>query len=597
MKFKSIAAGAVAASMTLSPVSPLAGMARADSGDLILGIIGGAIVGAAINEGSKKKSKSTKAKGKSSAPAMSAEQRAENIEVQQSLNYFGWNVGGADGVLGKKSKSAIIEYQAFMGFPATGTLTAEERMILTTAHSRAEAGGAIIQDIVAGSVYGIRGVLLAQRDEMTGPKGSIVASAPKVEESPAPGSIAAKAEAALPSLLPTVTEPAGAIVAAPAAPAPAPIVAPVVAAPAPAPAPVVAPAPEPVEVATAEPTLPSFMAPGGANGALADECTSAMLKVSTKGGYDTAATMTDANTALTEQFCLTRASAISTGQALAAKVAGFSPEQIAQQCAGFAPMLKEQVASLSMRPEADVLASVEAFILQSGMSPAQLSGTAKVCLGVGYEQENMEVAIASALLLTAMGEKPYAELLGHHLSQGFGASERPDLAADWYDVALGAMSTGDIFAPAVAGRADLVKKAAYTAAGRTAELEPEAKVEEAALPSFVVEPAPAPAPAPVAPAPVAPAPAPVIEAVIPAPAIPAPAPAPAPETAVVAPAPVLPAPIAPAAAEETPAPMGVIAPVSAPAPGTGDNAAVMREGAVAVANAARLPFLIISASY
>lgn len=561
MKFKGIATSAVVASLSLTPVTPMVSMARADNGDVIAGIIAGAIVGAAINEGSKKKKKSTKSAPKK--PSISAEQKAENVEVQQALNFFGWNVGTADGALGAKSRAAIKEYQAFMGYGMTGELTEEQRIILTTAHSRAEAGGAVIQEVVSSSVYGIRGVLLAQRDEMYAPKGTIVANGTLEDNGePAPGSIAAKAAAALPALLPPV-------VAAPAAPVTA------SPAPAPAPAPVVAAA-EP-----AAPAMPSFMDPNGAKGALGDACTAAMLKVSTKGGYDTAATMTDANAALTEQFCVTRAAAISTGQALAAKVAGFTPDQIAAQCAGFTPLMKDHVAALSMKPEADVLAGVQDFIVKSGMSPAQLSGTAKVCLGVGYQTEQMDMAIGSALLLTAMGEKGYAEMLGHHLSQGFGAADRPDLAAQWYDVALESLGAGsDIFAPAMAGRADLVKKAAYTVAGRTAELAPAVKVEEAAMPSFVVTPD-----APAAPA--------ATETVAPAPVAPA-APAPSEVTAVEpAPAPLpAPAPVV-AAAEPAPAP---VMPVAAPAPAEGANSEVMRSGAEAVAAAARLPFLFF-ASY
>jgi peptidoglycan hydrolase-like protein with peptidoglycan-binding domain len=591
MKFKAIATSAVVASMSLTPISPMVSMARAGNGDVVAGIIAGAIVGAAISEGSKKKKKSTKSAP--AKPSISAEQKAENIEVQQALNYFGWNVGTADGALGKKSRAAISEYQAFMGYGITGELTEDQRIILTTAHSRAEAGGAVIQEIVSGSVYGIRGVLLAQRDEMYAPKGTIVANGTLEDEGePAPGSIAAKAEAALPSLMPpTVAAPAAPIVAAP-APAPAaPAPAPVIVASDPAPAPAPAPAPVVAAAEPAAPAMPSFMDPNGAKGALADQCNAAMLKVSTKGGYDTAATMTDANAALTEQFCLTRASAIATGKALAAKVAGFTPEQIAEQCAGFAPVLKDQVASLSLKPEAEVLASVQDFIVKSGMSPAQLSGTAKVCLGVGYETEQMDVAIASALLLTAMGEKGYAEVLGHHLSQGFGAADRPDLAAQWYDVALESLSAGsDIFAPAMAGRADLVKKAAYTVAGRTAELAPEAKVEEAVLPGFVVTPDAPAAPAPVAPAPVAPvAPAPSeVTAVEPAPA---PLPEPAPVVAAL-PETTLPETTAPLP-EAAPAPVMA---VDAPAAAEGPNAEVMRTGAEAMAAAARLPFLFF-ASY
>ena len=66
------------------------------------------------------------------------------------------------------------------------------------------------------------------------------------------------------------------------------------------------------------------------------------------------------------------------------------------------------------------------------MPPAQLSGTTKVCIGVGYANDDMDVAIRSALLLTAMGERGYAKYLGHHLAQGFGATERPELALGWY---------------------------------------------------------------------------------------------------------------------------------------------------------------------
>jgi len=587
MKMKAIATSALVASMSLAPVSPLVTPARADGKDVIAGLIVGGIIGAAINEGSKSKSKSKSKSTKAKAPSISAEEKAANAEVQVALNYFGWNVGSADGVLGKKSRAAITEYQAFLGYPATGELTGDQRLILVTAHTRAMAGGSVIQEIVSGSVYGVRGVLLAQRDEMNAPTGTIVANGAVAEPAPMPGTVAAKAEAALPSLLPptpTVTEPAGAIVATPApAPAPAPVT---VAEPAPLPAPVLAPVAEPVAVAVAEPAapaLPSFMDPSGAKGALSAECNATMLKVSTKGGYDTAATMQDANAALTEQLCLTRAAAVTTGQSLSSKVAGFTPTEIAAQCDGFGPVMKDHVAALSMKPVDEVLAGVEAFILQSGMSPAQLSGTAKVCLGVGYETDKLDVAVGSALLLTAMGEKGYAELLGHHLSQGFGATERPDLALGWYEVALDAMATGDLFAPALAGRAELIEKAAYTAAGRSAELAPEATVQEASLPGFVVEPAAEPAPAAevaAAPAPIAPAPAPEVAAA------PEPAPLPAP---VLAPAP---APVAEVAAVAEPAPLP--APVAEVAAG-GPAGEAMKSGAEMVAAAARLPLMFFSA--
>ncbi|MGA0541569.1 peptidoglycan-binding domain-containing protein [Neotabrizicola sp. VNH66] len=568
MKSKAFATSAattvLVASLSFAPVPVIVAPAHADTGDVVAGLIIGGIVGAAINEGSKKKapakakSKSTKSK----SSGLTAEQKAANIEVQSALNYFGWNVGTADGVLGNKSKSAIRDYQAFLGEGITGDLTADQRSILVTAHARGMAGGAVIQNIVASSMHGTRGILLAQRDEMRAASGAgLAAGAPAAA---APGSVAAAAAAAIPVLLP---EPATPAPAAPITPAPE-----VVAVPVPA------PAEAPVATAAAEPALPSFMGANGAKGTLSAECNAVTLAASAKGGYVTAATMTDANAALAEQFCLTRAASIATGHELTAKVAGFTPDQIAAQCASFGPMMKDQVAALSLRPADEVLAGVEGFILNSGMSPAQLSGTAKVCLGVGYERDQMDVAIGSALLLAAMGETGYAELLGHHLSQGFGATARKDLAVEWYEIALPALSGGtDVFAPGMTGRNELVKKAAYTIAGRAWELAPQPAVQEAALPVFEV-PAETPATAVAA----APEPAPVVP--VPAPAAAAPVADPAPVAVAAVPAAPAPAPTEASAALET-------AP-AVPSP-TGE---VMRAGAEAVAVAASLPFFLFAAN-
>lgn len=460
MTIKKIATAALMASVALSPLSPISAPARADGKDFIAGaIIGGIIGGAVANENNKKKStKSTKAKAKT--PSVSSEQREANKEVQTALNYFGYNVGTPDGAIGPKSRAAISEYQAFLGYPATGELSEHERTILVTSYHRAIAGGPVIASTVGSSPLGLKAVLIAQRDEMAGiaPATTVVADSGL----PAPGSVAAAAAAALPTLVPAEPEVAAV-------------------------EPVVKPEPEVVVAAAEEPALPSFMDPAGAKGSLASECNQISLTTSTNGGLTTAEGMQDANFALGEQFCLARAHAMANGDALVQKIAGFSADQIAEQCGAFAPVLKEHVAALSLKPAEEVLAGVEGFILSSGMSPAQLSGTAKVCLGVGYTQDNMDVAIGSALLLAAMGEKPYAEYLGHHLSQGFGATVRPDLAMDWYQISIDAMGQGQmVVAPEIAGRDALIKKAAYTINGLAGELEPEVVVQEAALPVFEV---------------------------------------------------------------------------------------------------------------
>jgi peptidoglycan hydrolase-like protein with peptidoglycan-binding domain/Tfp pilus assembly protein PilZ len=460
MKFKAIATAGIIAGLGLAPADPV----HADAGDAIAGALIGGIIGHAIaKDQQKRRTTTTQRKStKSAKPAVSNAQREANREVQTALNHFGYPVGTPDGALGPKSRTAISSYQAMLGYPPTGQLTDYERTVLVTAYHRAIAGGPVVAQAAATHPMGIKGLLLMQRDEMAG--------------------------------LPTGMAPA---VAAPVAPA-------VMVAPA---LPALMPEAAPV---TAAPALPSFMGSGAVQVSLASQCNKISLMTNTNGGYVTEASMTDPAFALGEQFCLARTYAMATGEELAGKVAGFTPQQIAEQCAGFGPVLAEHVAGLSMRTRDEVLTGVKGFILASGMSPAQLSGTAKVCLGVGYTTDAMDVAVGSALLLTAMGEAGYAELLGHHLSQGFGATVRPELALEWYEMGVSAMGQGQaVFAPGLGDRSGVIRKAAYTVAGRAGDLAP---VVPAALPQFALVPEAAPEPAPEAVAQTAP------EAAVPAPA-------------------------------------------------------------------------------
>ncbi|MCX7286634.1 MAG: peptidoglycan-binding protein [Rhodobacterales bacterium] len=579
MKIKSIATAALLASVALGPTSPLSAPARADGKDFIAGAIIGGIIGSAVtNENNKKKStRSTKAGTGTKKSSVSAEQREANKEVQVALNYFGYPVGTPDGAIGPKSRAAIGEYQAFLGYPATGELSDYERNILVTSYHRAVAGGPVIASTVAGSVYGLKAVLIAQRDEMAGvaPGGTLAAE----DGLPAPGTVAAAAAAALPKLVPATPVAEEAAV-----------------------APVVAPAAEPVlETAAEDPALPSFMSPAGANGSLAADCDRIGQTTTANGGLTTADGMQDADFALGEQFCLARTFAMAESDELTANIAGFTPDQIAAQCAAFGPVMKEHVAALSLKPSAEVLAGVESFILTSGMSPAQLSGTAKVCLGVGYTQDDMSVAIGSALLLAAMGEGAYAEYLGHHLSQGFGATQRPDLAMGWYQMSLDAMGQGQmVVAPGLDGREAVIRKASYTISGRAAELEPEAEVQETALPVFETAPEPATEVAVASPAPdealiVEPEAAPAIDTAAADTDLPEAAPI---ETAE------MPVFVAPKLSDlglgvAAPAPLAAAGAAAALTPAPVPELAIEDDGVVAVGTqaaimAARLPFLIFS---
>lgn len=434
MKLKAIATAGIAASLILVPVE----RAQADAGDAIAGALIGGIIGHAIaKDQQKKKKRVTSSKSSKSSSSVSAATREQNREVQTALNFFGFPVGTPDGAIGPKSRSAISTYQATLGYPATGQLTEYERTVLVTAYHRGVAGGPFVAQAVASHPMGIKGLLLMQRDEMAGVTAQAQAPAAAAPVAPVAAGAVVAAEPTLPSLMPA--------------------------------------APEPTVAA-----LPSFMGTGMAQVSLASQCNKVSLLTNSNGGYVTSATMTDPGFALSEQFCLARTYAMATSEDMMAKVVGFTPQQVAQQCAGFGPAMAEQVAALSLKTKDEVLQGVQGFVLRSGMSPAQLSGTAKICLGVGYTTDAMDVAVGSALILTALGENAYAELLGHHLSQGFGASTRPDLAIDWYDMGIDAMSRGGgVFAPGLNDRPQLIRAAAYTVAGRAGELP---SVVPAALP-------------------------------------------------------------------------------------------------------------------
>ncbi len=479
MKLKQFAAAGLAVSLGVTS-GGLPGPARADGGDaLVGGIIGGIIGGAIVNESQKKKRTTTVVR-KSASSGMTTAQREANREVQVALNYFGYPVGTPDGVLGRNSRAAISDYQMTLGYPATGQLTEYERTLLVGSYHRGVAGGAMTMQQAAANPMGMRGLLLTWRDEAAGlPAQGQMALMPAMPAVPA----APVTEAAMPEAEPE-------------------------------------PAAEPSPAAT-EPAqgLPTFLGGAVTEASLASQCNRVGLTASAAGGYTTVATMTDPAAALGEQFCLVRAFTIAEGEEMAARVPGATPEMIREQCAGFGPAMQAQVTALSLEAADKVLADTRAFALSTGMAPAQLSATAKICLSVGYAQDDMDVAVGSGLILTALGEGAYAELLGHHLSQGFGAAKRPDLAFDWYDMALTAADQAGTtpFAPGQPDRMQLVRKAAYTIAGRADQAAaPEAV--PAALPSFA---------APVAAEPAAPEQTAAAEPAVPAPAVPEATPTPA----------------------------------------------------------------------
>jgi peptidoglycan hydrolase-like protein with peptidoglycan-binding domain len=208
--------------------------------------------------------------------------------------------------------------------------------------------------------------------------------------------------------------------------------------------------------------VPSFFAAAsaaGGEGGLSEQCRGVA-----PGGATSVSAQLDANVVLSQQFCLARQATIDESTRLAAQIPGFTPEQVAAQCRDFGPVLSDYVTALGAQPEAEVLERASGWTRASGIAPDNLSRTAQTCLGLGYASDDMTTALGSALVLTALGQTGYAELPAYHLTQGIGVPKRPDLALDWYEASLGAPA--QIFDAVSPGRADAIRKAADTVAGK-----------------------------------------------------------------------------------------------------------------------------------
>jgi len=333
-----------------------------------------------------------------------------------------------------------------MGFPVSGHLSDYERSFLITSHARALAGGGRTTELVAAQGTGSRGLLKTyQHNQQAGAVINVGVDPQPQAAQPAPPAPAASQATTL----------------------------------------AVAAEPEP-ETDAAPAALPSFIG-GPVEASMASFCNKTNLVTSTNGGMVTAASMTDAGVALGEQFCLARAYVMDAGERLSATVQGVTLAEMQSQCAAFAPTMRDYVAGLVAQSPTETTNDLQAYIVRTGMSPAQLSANARICLSIGYRTDGADVALASALVLVGLGEAAFGEVLGHHLAHGFGVPKRLDRAADWLDDAVVAMEAGAerVVAPGLKDRPALLHAAALKLRGGTPAQHPiQAASQPVAPPSF-----------------------------------------------------------------------------------------------------------------
>ncbi|SDX50059.1 Putative peptidoglycan binding domain-containing protein [Ruegeria halocynthiae] len=380
--------------------------ARADAGEILGGAVVGGVIGYAIGRDQQKKqqARTTTRTTRTYRPGIPS--TTQGAQTQTALNYFGYNAGRVDGQVGRGTRTAIERYQVSMGYPVNGyDFQPYQREFLMQGYYWATSGGQATTQLSG------QPLLMAYRRQVQ--TGSALAAAPQA---------------------PTPTVP---------------VVAPQ------------EPEPEANSAETTTASLPSLFSGGTGGPSLANRCSGVMLQTSTNGGYTTLSNMTDADFALSEQFCLARSYAMARGEDLIQDIQGLTPDQINAQCSSYGEMLATQVDALSLSSKAEAETQVRKLALDSGLSPADLAATSKVCLAIGYRQDNMDTAVGSALMLVAMGEPAYGELIGHHLREGFGVQERRDLAMQWYDASLTALDAGSqaVFLPSQTDRPQLLRAA------------------------------------------------------------------------------------------------------------------------------------------
>lgn len=533
----------LAAAIAVGPVTE----AAADAGNLVGGIVGGIIGGAIVNGANNRRVTTTRRVY--TTPSVTSATRAANRETQTALNYFGYGAGTPDGVLGRRSRAAISSYQAFMNMPVTGKLTQFERDILVGAYNRGVTGSYETMQLVSKDPMGAKALLVAQRDMLTGgttPRRTVGYAGLPLEVSQAVDEIAESSDPSPEQLLqrsgfiqladlngdgntdyildtsfsgssfwcsavqcktivfastsngyarndllafdPTPAsfdcigsscrvaakpETSGSTVMASAEPE---VAVPEVTTSA-------------VTTLAGLGTLP-IISPAEPKSSLASYCSKVSLMTNANGGFTNASQMTNPDQVMGEQFCLARAFAMDESERIVSGLQGVTQAQVDAQCAAYGPALTDYVTSLSVKPRDGVVSGMKGFVMSSGMDPAQLAPTAKVCLGVGYRKDDMDIVLGSALLMVALGQEPYSELVGHHLSQGFGPAKNTGLALPWYDSAIEAIYAGDepVFAPGQTQRTGLIEAAVLMMSGDDrASTKPASAKGTSVLPTFSIK--------------------------------------------------------------------------------------------------------------
>lgn len=385
---KTVVASAVAASMMFSTTERV----QAGAQEVIIGTALICILNPKACAGGGKRTGNTRTK-------ISAAQVAANKEVQNSLNTFGFPVGRADGVLGRKSRAAIGDYQRYMGYPATGRLSDWERDTLVGAWRKYQGGWH--------QQY-------AQTINAEGPRAML-----KIERDP---NYASKYDR-------------------PAIPTPVPANHPM-----PKEGDIIAPSAEDFARAKSKKLgpltpLPSVGVPAKS---VAARCELVAAATQIQGGVMRADAITDHDQALSEKLCEARGFAITQGQSTQSGVQ-VSEAELTGICERVKIAFATPMKHLATDGSQSVIADAKAVNTGLGLTDqAVIKQYGEICLGIGYRSDDAKMALAGALSMTAGGFAAYGELVAHHLREGFGTKSSSSASVEWYATAVTALENGTV---------------------------------------------------------------------------------------------------------------------------------------------------------
>lgn len=465
---KYLMTSSLVAAVALTPMMPAPAHAQ-DARDVIGGLLLGGAIGVAIGAASQPRTRVIQpAPGARPNPpgAQPSRPRAPRVvhpaipateagrQVQTALNFFGFNAGFVDGQVGPSTRNAVERYQASQGYPINGRSFPEpQAQHLIGAYLWATNGGA--------AQTGLQGqpLLSAYRQVVAG---NAVPSAPVANGNTT-----------------VIVNPATTTI---------------------VPAPGTGGQLTTVAAPTTGGTVPNLFAGASASPVLSSRCDAVALQGQANGGMMTLGNLSNPGFALSEQFCTARASAVNQGHDLTQAITGLSYVDITAQCEGFSSAVAAQTALIATLSPQQALGSAQGFAYTTGIPQAELAGTARVCLGIGYDLDDMDMAMGSALILAASGEPAYGELLGHHLREGFGVAANDYGAHAWFNISLTAVEAGApaVFSPADAGRLPLIRQAVASTLGGQPVPVPASSVVVVPTLNFqpTIAPAPVRAPAP-----------------------------------------------------------------------------------------------------